>query len=64
MYTTTSSNRQSSLYVLDCYFLSAMPPKYLAIFSYIYPTKNHFMIKYELLLLVFSELSTAISANG
>ena len=40
MYTTTSSNRQSSLYVLDCYFLSAMPPKYLATFSYIYPTKK------------------------
>jgi len=32
--------RQSSLYILYCFFLSVMPPKDLAPFSYIYPQKT------------------------
>ena len=40
---------QSSLCILYCFFLSAMPPKDIAPFSYTYPTKNPLlMIKYEI----------------
>ena len=31
---------QSSLCILYCFFLSAMPPKDIAPFSYTYPTKK------------------------
>ena len=40
--------RVSALYILYCFFLSAMPPKDLDPFSYIYPTKTLLMTKYEL----------------